>query len=379
VWRAINGMPAIVAPAPAAPAAATAALATVQAQAPLNAKDGKHEFSNPVVYGLMGLLALTLGCIGWLWLHVRKGTQPGYGWLEESASAAEHLPDEPNFMPTTFTEAAPLAEVAPSVETPIDIPVDTPVGTPSVPSRLVPSKQAPVMPEVAKPEFETSRFSLVEAAASISPVAALVPNKEAVVLKTPTSIKSITKTQASNEFSAANYPEKSPAHFEDSRFDERHLYAQKTEARSAHDRTITSPAESIDMVLVDTPPKLRSVPNQTPSVEDVKEAITFEAFTEQEKTALQAAIATAKPADKPVAKPLDFEPDFQITTSKPEVKTKTTATFKTAVEAKTELKTEPKTETKPASESKSESKGNLIDFDVFAEPVPRKKPSRFGG
>jgi hypothetical protein len=66
----------------------------------------------------------------------------------------------------------------------------------------------------------------------------------------------------------------------------------------------------MDLVL-DTPPKLRSVPSPVPAVENINDEL-------------------------------------------PETET--------AV-AKTGAKTEPK--------------GNLIDFDIFAEPVPLTKPSRF--
>jgi pilus assembly protein FimV len=113
VWRAINGMPAVAAATVAqqvTPPAITPAVA-VQTKPTAIAKDGKHEFNNPIVYGLMGLLALTLACIAWLWFHVRRGTQPGYGWLQEKAMADAPMQTEPApFMPTSFTETTFVPE-----------------------------------------------------------------------------------------------------------------------------------------------------------------------------------------------------------------------------------------------------------------------------
>lgn len=290
VWRAINGMPAVAdatVAQPATPPAITPAMAA-QTKPTAIAKDGKHEFNNPIVYGLMGLLALTLACIAWLWFHVRRGTQPGYGWLQEKAMAEVPSQTEPApFMPTSFTDTAfvPKAQV----------------------------DEVAQVAELANTEFELPPAKLAEAAFDANPLAMLLSNKESATSNRKKTLDKINETsKASKEFSAANSPEKSPAHFDDSRFNERHFNAQRIASRPVHDRPITSPTELMDLVL-DTPPKLRSVPGPAPAVESINGEL-------------------------------------------PETET--------AV-AKTGTKTEPK--------------GNLIDFDIFAEPVPLAKPSRFVG
>ena len=290
VWRAINGMPAVAAATvaqPATPPAITPAMAA-QTKPTAIAKDGKHEFNNPIVYGLMGLLALTLACIAWLWFHVRRGTQPGYGWLQEKAMAEVPSQTEPApFMPTSFTDTAFVPEAQ----------VD----------------EVAQVAELANTEFELPPAKLAEAAFDANPLAMLLSNKESATSNRKKTLAKINETsKASKEFSAANSPEKSPAHFDDSRFNERHINAQRIASRPVHDRPITSPTELMDLVL-DTPPKLRSVPGPAPAVESINGEL-------------------------------------------PETET--------AV-AKTGTKTEPK--------------GNLIDFDIFAEPVPLAKPSRFVG
>lgn len=288
VWRAINGMPAVAAATVAQPVTppAIATAVTAQTKPTAIAKDGKHEFSNPIVYGLMGLLALTLACVAWLWFHVRRGTQPGYGWLQEKAMAEVPSQTEPApFMPTKFTDAA----FAPEAQ------VD----------------EVAQAAELANTEFELPPAKLAEAAVDTNPLAMLLSNKESATPNRKNTLDIINETsKASKEFSAANSPEKSPAHFDDSRFNERHLNAQRSASRTVHDRPITSPTELMDLVL-DTPPKLRAVPSPTPAVENINGEL--------------------PETEKAVAK----------------------------------------------TSTKTELKGNLIDFDVFAEPVPLAKPSRF--
>ncbi|MDO8455782.1 MAG: hypothetical protein Q7T07_02585 [Burkholderiaceae bacterium] len=48
----------------------------------------EKQFANPLVYGLLGLLALTLAGLAWLFVQVRKGNQPGYAWLREQSASA---------------------------------------------------------------------------------------------------------------------------------------------------------------------------------------------------------------------------------------------------------------------------------------------------
>ena len=313
VWRAINGMPATSAAsvaqpviAPASPSADTSAIAAVIAKPSTMIKNGKYEFSNPIVYGLMGLLALTLACIAWLWFHVRRGTQPGYGWLEEKAMVEAPVQTEPApFMPTSFTDTA-----------------------------FVPEAQVDELAELANTEFELPPAKLAEAAFDANPIAVLLSNKESATSNRKKTLDKINETsKASKEFSAANSPEKSPAHFDDSRFDERHLNAQRVASRPVHVRPITSPTDLIDLVL-DTPPKLRSVPGPVSVVEVVKQ-------------------------DLPGTRSLAQKPNKSAHKALPKLET----------EAAAVTKTEPKTEPK----------GNLIDFDIFAGPAPIPKPSRFVG
>jgi hypothetical protein len=44
------------------------------------------EFANPLVYGLIALLALCLAGLTWLALRLRKVTQPGYAWLQHASA-----------------------------------------------------------------------------------------------------------------------------------------------------------------------------------------------------------------------------------------------------------------------------------------------------
>jgi hypothetical protein len=94
-----------------------------------------------------------------------------------------------------------------------------------------------------------------------------------------------------------------PPHFDDLRFDEHALQSKKKNREIEHNQPITSPLELMDLVLADTPPKLRAV--STP-------------------TSDQAGLSASKPT--------------------------------------------------PA---KDDSKGNLINFDVFAEPEPVNRSTRF--
>ena len=96
-------------------------------------------------------------------------------------------------------------------------------------------------------------------------------------------------------------------HFDNQRFDERVLRVKNKDRDIAYEKPIVSSVGLMDLVLADTPPKLRSVATTAPVLED------------------KASVAKA-----------------------------------------------PK-----ATSSKDDTKGNLIDFDVFAEPEPLHKPTRF--
>jgi hypothetical protein len=132
VWRVMNDLP------PEVKAPTTSVATENQAKPPVAAITAtssapslidqkladKSEFSNLLVYGLVGLLALTLGCIAWLWLRVRKAARASYDWLNPEGDDdinAGH--DRTQFLPTIFHEPAaaeeqeePELEVAPSLE-----------------------------------------------------------------------------------------------------------------------------------------------------------------------------------------------------------------------------------------------------------------------
>jgi hypothetical protein len=261
VWRAINGMPAEAQP------VATVVTAETQVRAPVSETDitkqatfttnklpkltGVSEFSNLLVYGLIGLLTLTLACIAWLWLRVRKASRAGYGWLNESAANHAEIAHEPTqFLPTNFHQTTHDGQQIsePSLEDEIDVDMteDENVET--------------------QPKKNNDSSALYESRVESNSMAA-VDNKIISPL---------------------------PTHFDDPRFDERVLRSKKKPRAEIHDKPITSSAELLDLVLADTPPKLRSV------------------------------------SPPPTASPVKDDP-----------------------------------------------KGNLIDFEIFAEPIPIEKPSRF--
>ena len=273
VWRAINGMPPEIkaAETPAIdPAAAASAATTPPVTLPtlMNQKlAGKSEFSNLMVYGLIGLLALTLGCIVWLWLRVRKATRAGYGWLNNSVTENEITEHEQTqFLHSNFYETETIDQDA--LESKLD----------------------------AEPEQE----QIVELEPEIV-IKAEELNDEIWPATASTSDKPVVNSL--------------PAHFDDLRFDdlrfdELALRVKKKNHNLTHEKPITSSAELMDLVLADTPPKLRSV---------------------------------ATPSPEPLAKP------------------SMTQASKAAI----------------TKDAKDDPKGNLIDFDVFAEPEPLNRPTRF--
>jgi hypothetical protein len=228
VWRAINGMPPEV---KTTGIPAVDVVASTQVKAPTVATPsvamptlmkqklaGKSEFSNLIVYGLIGLLALTLGCIALLWLRVRKATRAGYDWLNDPLgedAVADH--EQTQFLHSKFYETEIIA----------------------------PEALEPVLDTEPEPEPEPEQIiepeTVIEAADldnKISPIAA-------PVLEIPV-VHSL------------------PAHFDDPRFDERVLRVKKKNRHLTQEEPITSSAELMDLVLSDTPPKLRSVATPTP-------------------------------------------------------------------------------------------------------------------
>jgi hypothetical protein len=258
VWRAINGMPdeikAIEAP-------ATDTLAAAQIKAPtvsappvtiptlMNQKlTGKSEFSNLMVYGLIGLLALTLACIAWLWLRVRKASRAGYGWLNDSVkddAAVDH--EQTQFLHSNFYETELVAQeaVEPSFETESE--VNTEAETKAAVEEIFTEVAEDENPQVAS--------------LSSSPLASLVSHSHSN--DTKPSHESTQKFDLKTEKSVTTANKQTihpiPPHFDDPRFDERVLLTKKKKREASHEQPITSSVELIDLVLADTPPKLRSV------------------------------------------------------------------------------------------------------------------------
>ena len=292
VWRAINGMPPEVKTTE-TPAADVVAVAQTKAPAVqvspvtiptlMNQKlAGKSEFSNLVVYGLIGLLALMLACIAWLWLRVRKASRAGYGWLNDAVTddaVVDHVPTQ--FMHSNFYETETVSQEAlePSFDTKTEIEVKAEVAS--------------------KPSDEEIFVEVVE---DEQPRVASQVSSLSTQAQTEKPLAKTTKTTANKRIISPL-----PPHFDDPRFDERVLRTKKKDRDIAHAQPITSSAELMDWVLADTPPKLRSVTTPAPVLDD-------------------------KPSATTVAK---------------------------------------------AASNKDDAKGNLIDFDVFAEPEPLNRPTRF--
>jgi hypothetical protein len=303
VWRAINGMPAEV-KTPAALTTPVAGVDTVaQAKAPaaqptppvsmpalMNQKlAGKSEFSNLMVYGLVGLLTLTLACIAWLWLRVRQASRAGYGWLHDAEADDALVAHEPTqFMHSNFYE--------------------TTVEDPSFEVSTNDTDQAPEPNFDAEPESETKHEPEIMVTTADKAqdddifVEVIEETQEAASAPldfTPTDTKIAGKAETPIVSSL-------PPHFDDPRFEERVLRNKKKNKEIEHDQAETPPAELMDFVLTDAPPKLRAISTPTSDQAD------------------KAHFATTKP-----------------------------------------------------SHAKDDNKGNLINFDVFAEPEPLNKSTRF--
>jgi hypothetical protein len=303
VWRAINGMPAEV-KTPAALTTPVAGVDTVaQAKAPaaqptppvsmpalMNQKlAGKSEFSNLMVYGLVGLLTLTLACIAWLWLRVRQASRAGYGWLHDAETDDAIVAHEPTqFMHSNFYET--------TVEDPA-----FEISTNDADQALEPSFDAEPESE-PKHEPEIMVTTADKAQDDDIFIEVIEETQEAASSPldfTPTNTKIAAKAEAPIVSAL-------PPHFDDPRFEERVLRNKKKNKEIEHDQAETPPAELMDFVLTDAPPKLRAISTPTSDQAD------------------KAHFATTKP-----------------------------------------------------SPAKDDNKGNLINFDVFAEPEPLNRPTRF--
>ena len=257
VWRAINGMPTEVKAATVAAAPTSSPTAPTQIRVNQKLAD-KSGFNDLVVYGLIGLLAMTMGCIVWLWLRVNKASRAGYGWLNDSMNEEATVSSEPfhsQFLPAK--ERVGTADGHGSYEPMFEEEDEEE-------KKVAPAKQV------------TARINEV----------ALDKEKKVAASSTEHQIVSAL-----------------PLHFDEPRLNERVLRTHKKPRDVPQDKPVTAPTELIDFALLVTPPKLHAVTTATPAPGD----------------------AVSKP-------------NYTAATTKP-IATKDSA------------------------------KGNLIDFDVFAEPT----------
>lgn len=145
VWRALNAKPEDLA-ADAQKLQATAAelqsvkdsalKTSASLQERLRVAESK-EFANPLVYGLAGLLALSLAGLTWLYLRFRKVSQTGYAWLKPDAQEAPLQVAEP--LMEEFSTTTRLHETYED---------DLPVSAPTVHFKIEPTAaEAPSMPD----------------------------------------------------------------------------------------------------------------------------------------------------------------------------------------------------------------------------------------
>lgn len=241
VWRAINGIPAEVKAADTAtPAGATTTqTATVQTPAvvsPTSIKQkltGKNEFSNLIVYGLIGLLALTLACIAWLWLRVRKASRAGYEWLNDSEVDENLVGHEPTqFMHTNFYETETGTITQAHSQEPLE---------PSL------EAEAEVEPEIKATEASHDEISVEDEAPQVLALPAVTPTEKSAV-------------KASNDPQIVS---SLPPHFDDPRLEERVIQTKIETSDVTHTQPATYSAELMDFVLEDIPPKVRASPHSS--------------------------------------------------------------------------------------------------------------------
>jgi hypothetical protein len=246
VWRAINSNSSTAATVGTDNAIAKATTATAPVPAieltPSNLPSlmdqklaGKNEFSNVIVYGLIGLLAIALGCITWLWIRMRKATQAGYDWLNGSAPEADEAsaPFFPsNFQESTFTVAnfQTVKREEPTLE------------------KTHTEKEVAEITEVAEvvkvEEVPTEKFVEKVKLAVVPPK--VVPPIEMVVSQPDIVIMDANRIR----------PEQ-PVHFEDPRFEDLDFKLEQKPHAETHNKPIASSAELMNLVIAQTPPKRR--------------------------------------------------------------------------------------------------------------------------
>jgi hypothetical protein len=351
VWRAINGMaPELSAAKKAEPTVEANAAAMAALQAKLQAAQ-KKEYANPLVYGLLALLGLALACLAWMFMRSRRAKQNEYGWLDEKVDLKANEPlHEPLPYRVKGSHNEPsepyLADTAEQTQfqqkstAEIQLPKKTPV-------------QSSVFEKPATSNFggsssATTKSNQVKDAdvaagqdASVYRPSSVLAGAAAVISSSDT----VAATMSDSDIEAAQLAAKKvPVDIAGLHFDERLDDAKSSVKRPAHDKPITSTTALMDMVLADSPAKLRSVPTPIPDVD----------IALGNDTKLNDASAAA----------IDFEIQaMSKPTGKPETSPSATPTSDAAGK-------------KPA--PASDTKSNMIDFDIFAEPpAVLQKPTRF--
>jgi hypothetical protein len=322
VWRAINGMPA------ASQVAATPGIAKVVAVTqpkPTDfAKDKKYDFNNPIVYGLVGLLSLALVSLAWLWLKLRKASLTAYSWLAEKEFAEPYGNDD----------YAPISQNNPIKDAP-----------------YVKQNNAEEMQDLAESELHrqdpllAQETEQADETISASPIAMLKAMQVKASRDSHQSSKIKDGAVETSEFSAANASERSPEHFDDSRFDKKQLITKVNTSLVQAD-VMNALKESVDIVVsasIPAAPKLRAVQAPVEAVESETE-INQTISPPEQQTAELAQFSTNVPKKElPRVTLQDLHKDLHKDLPK-------------------DQNAAPKT--------------NMIDFDIFAETVPTPKPTR---
>jgi hypothetical protein len=251
VWRAINGMSSPTKEIDAAAAAVSTTTQTVTAQTPVVVRPtsinqklaGNSEFSNLIVYGLISLLALTLACIAWLWVRVRKASRAGYEWLNDSEADEVMVEHEPTqFMHTNFYET------------------ETGTNTQSQPE------------EPPEPSFDSAEeiaSDIKDAQANNDEISGEDEVPQIVGLPAVTSDgKSTPKASTDPHIVSAL-----PPHFDDPRLEERVIRrkAKNNDVTHAQPTPAAHSAESMDFTLEDIPQKTRTP--STPSTDEFNKSV----------------------------------------------------------------------------------------------------------
>jgi hypothetical protein len=258
VWRVMNDLP-LEAKAPTMPVVVenpakspTAVVTTTTAVPSLIDQKlaEKSEFSNLIVYGLVGLLAITLGCITWLWLRVRKASRASYDWLNNNGTDDfDGAPARTQFLPTTFHESEYTAQeqVEPALDTEAEAKSEAE-------SDLEPRTKAHEQTET------TAQYQdIAQDVAQDIPIA-----RDESKLEKPTHVDN---------------PKFDGSKFDGSKFDGSKLdSSQPVTARTPF-------AELEDIVLAKAPAKLHAVTAPVPAKEDAKSnMIDFEIFADSQLT-----------------------------------------------------------------------------------------------